>query len=1694
MNEDSGGKANAEASPNTAAVSPSWQLTPEEEAALLAEYGAAGPYDDIVEWNAPSQFKSQMGDGHVFLTSAIGEDDDARDGDVAAGSGCNGGSSVSQSTRKLAHKDPFRLYLHEHFPSLMLVDRMMPPSLMETVTGALDALENMRTTDGPRGGEMEGHTTALSLTEINHFPTLERHAAVLRRGKEWARRASLAAQGASVTAMASNLLVPGAHEAPVVLRGDSSPVKAASAIAHIEDMEYRRLLESTQQLLAKATETLSADSAAACDSEAADMEHAVHELRAREALLSEDALDEYHDRVEVLNGDDDEEEVVQLLRRAREGRLRLCETLTLSKDDALARNHSVEHHEAMLVPSAEGDGANAGLLCPLMPELPYLYAFEMELPVSQAVAAHSVPVSSCTALRAHEGHPGLPSTPPSAPELLDPPANFPNDDTCVSLPQLLMRCTEVLAQIANTELCDAEVQRAAVESRQECRIRRRPGSAASKGVAHTKLRCDDRNAVGLATLRSFVQQLDVLLTPTQEEQNYRRGAARTPSIQANNEEGLVDEANNTQQERCGNSGGSAESVSPWSSSLERIRWMAARDSFLVDREAREHRRMGFEDDLVEREIRAAADQLASYAEQRTELEHSAVQAVECLCQAQRAAYVELVAAADQDRALAQQSQELRRLQEAEKLVYTLIIEWEVQREQWLQEEALSRRMLRRDANEEEQQARVATQRRLDGQMVAARKAMEQLRTAFEQQRVEPGSGTHKGERDINVADPALLLEEMTVRDSEWYCWRIAPLRRERVELLRWMTAHRKTLKKVHTLLVEAVGHYRAHLQAAAQGLNGNGTPVRALVLPQHPLLVEEGALSTEHAASHGRVLDADTFARLLWPYLHAVLRHPRRAPQYLAKLTLSLGDLRLVNWGQLRHLSLDTTPATEADHEREEAVSVPCLVKELDVSGNPLRQFDVVEAVRTFSSLQWLNVSHAQLHALDTADAIDITSETPGAGLPEQCRGSAARAASARPSHLRHVTAARNHALAAQVHLLSLDVSSNSLTSLTPLSTIATSSLVRCMAKTNKLTTLDSLSGCVQLRELSAAHNKLTNMLAVSALPLLRELDVQNNDLASLTARTSGNGEEVMPDSLLLLRRLNASHNPLRALPPSQYVYPSLTHLVVNHAKLTSLDVSSLGWLPMLTELQAEGNEISNIGGVRHCSRLQSLRLSHNRLASLSSLEPLRCCTRLRVLDLTGNPCFVTIANDVQCVAAVTRALYELVPSLEELNNSRRAHVPAQRQVPGSHAASIGAPTRGTEVDALLGHGKRADAALAALATPSSRYRLCATPQLYREVFSALCWDAHMQQLLEEKQLHKAVAVRSLHRSESGEPHEFADTAATGGENDRSQPHSSHCAWSVSDIDRLTARQSHVHTVEHECHMEHYRLDAAAVSEWISLCERSLPAALPVPAEGDPLANMHVRNLSYEQQQQDYVERLARVYIGEWLQGRVLVRRARLDLHRLRAAYWQSEARRQELAARRIQPVWRGAALRSRLRRILHPKQAGDGEGTVVDDFVKVDVDNWLADSASVLAPVELLFHDVVESACGIDAVPFSVPAMTATPAVLTSTGAPSASASTTFTPVPSTDARPHKGLASGGSASPSSADKPLNDVAVTRQGKGTCSTLVDQWGPLVAAQIRKRQQKSTRTRQQHMRKEFLDDPLRVKRELREDHAQQRPK
>ncbi|KPA83283.1 hypothetical protein ABB37_02951 [Leptomonas pyrrhocoris] len=1688
MNEDSGGVGD-----NVV-----YRLSAQEEAALLAEYGTEGPFGDGVDWAAPSHFKSGLGDGDVFLTGATGAEEDAADSRLTKEKGalCEATAALKgrrHSRDRAAYTDPLTLYLLRHAPSLVLPSRSTPASLAQPISSLVSSFEDADDVRG-KGGPS---ASAVGMGG-NKLDSSSRFAPVLRSGKEWERRASLVVRGIPTTAFASYLLLP---------EDDDKDVQAPSSSAkssHYPDThgdaeaDFSKLIGTTADMLRDADDVLEVLAAPVNQAQQeAEVQRRIEELQRREALVSEDFVDQFFEKEEVLNGDDDDMRSHELLQRAREGCQRLRVALASSADgtasNVLSTNSQSQEEGVVVQP----------LSFSLPVEAEYLYAFEMQLPSSvtrlgaadTCEADEKPPRSPVDApLTAQEGELlplQLPSSPPESAATAEPQLQQEQEEEA-SIPLLILRSSALLQDIAAAEQRDTQLLQQLVEAHERRQLDHHRTGEQQRGLGGQIAKRSNRDALGLVALPSFVERLDILISPTHDEQQERdrhtHNSGTTPDQMNGARTGLRDAqrtilhsgGKDEEQLQVGSNESKTDGVvaataadSAAAPSLEDIRRQAAVESFLLLCESEEERRMRKEDELVEREARAAEEMQGLYTDQLAALQDDALRGRHVILTEEAAALKELSTARVKDAALARHVEQLRRLQQTEALVYTLVMEWEVHREQLLQDETLTFQRLTRDAEEARGQAVAATEKRESGEAAAARAYLTALRHAFEERR----SALVEGPAGVKLG-----LISAQLRSTAWYRWRIEPLLQERAMLTQWAVGQRKQMESVSELLAEAETRYRRHITAAAPSTDvahAAGHVVRVSETPP----TKSFSIETEAGA-----LTAEKLLQLLWSAFSAAVRQPPQAAQYLARWCLSLENIDSIEWQQLQLLEL------KGEGGAGVTVGAANLVKDMDLSGNPLRGMDLLQAVRTFPFLQRLTISHAQLQKLDFADPGQTSQQRGDVQYPAPRCVSASSAtsddggvASAHSSpRLRHISAARHHALAEQVHLLEVDVSSNHLTSLDPLGVMATSSLTRCVAVDNELASLDSLAACTQLRGITVAHNKLTSVQCLQGLPLLRELDVGNNHLHQLdedsTARASSG---VTANPVPMWTKLFASHNHLQKFPFSfRAVCPFLSQLFINHNELTELEAEAMAALPLLRVLQAEGNKLTDIRGLQRCPRLESVKLSHNLLSTVSALLPLGSCRHLQVVDLSGNPLFPE--GDSEAARQSTRLLCGMLPRLEELNN-----VPVRRQtekqshshsmpVHGVAEAAVGAIRNAAQlvIEACTGHpyavGNELNVGFLASPVPGPT-------ESYREVFAALCWDAMMQHAQDERELQEALLSRELNRAKGWEA---TMTAAREAES---------AAAAVTALYGITAAQRDTRRAEHAREVALFKLDHATLSTWLTVAGRCAgESQTPSLTSGSTVfSNRHETHCTYRQREEDHLQRLARAYLAEWLLARVLVRRARRELHALQAAHRQSEVFRKEMAARRIQPVWRGAALRSRLHRLLHSRDAADVAFNAEDEqaFAKVNVNDWLTEDPSALVPVELLLHTVVDSAREVAAVPFDVPPSAV---VLPMKANPTAPPSSFTSVIP--NGEPSRAR-SGGSASgrPSLRLPPARPDTAEKPSKGACS-LEEQWGPAVAAQIRKKQQKNSRAHNERMRKEFLQDPLRVQHEMRGDHSAPKPK
>ncbi|CCD17052.1 unnamed protein product [Trypanosoma congolense IL3000] len=225
--------------------------------------------------------------------------------------------------------------------------------------------------------------------------------------------------------------------------------------------------------------------------------------------------------------------------------------------------------------------------------------------------------------------------------------------------------------------------------------------------------------------------------------------------------------------------------------------------------------------------------------------------------------------------------------------------------------------------------------------------------------------------------------------------------------------------------------------------------------------------------------------------------------------------------------------------------------------------------------------------------------------------------------------------------------------------------------------------------------------------------------------------------------------------------------------------------------------------------------------------------------------------------------------------------------------------------------------------------------------------------------------------------------------------------------------------------------------------------------------NVHVINVSYVQRARAYKEASAKKFICRWLHDCWQIRRAKRELESLRFAFKNSEKQRNEAAARIIQPVGRGAIARLRMRRILNSVLDDDDDA----NFTKVSVD-FLDDAAINLESVGVssVLQRVLQNRSLLPN--FSVLASS-------SREVPSSSPLRTGSAVQ---------LRAGSIGTDDEArNRPVSQPEVESTSAFNDG---DEWGVLVSSQLEKRQKQMERARREKMRREFMNDPIRVKREL----------
>eukprot|EP00796_Vickermania_ingenoplastis_P005970 gene5970-4279_t len=713
-------------------------------------------------------------------------------------------------------------------------------------------------------------------------------------------------------------------------------------------------------------------------------------------------------------------------------------------------------------------------------------------------------------------------------------------------------------------------------------------------------------------------------------------------------------------------------------------------------------------------------------------------------------------------------------------------------------------------------------------------------------------------------------------------------------------------------------------------------------------------------------------------------KNPHGAPHYFHTLSLPLENITSVDYASLSKVVLTSSPTENKELARlvSRDVTISEWVRELDLSNNSIGVVHLLDLLNVFPFLTKIEFANNNMTLLSE-------SEQP-----------------ARPSSMRGITAAHQNAVAERVLVKELDISSNKLEDVEVIGRILSSSLEVLMAHNNLLKSAKPLLTCSKVQKLNLSKNKITTISELAPLLLLRELDVADNNIHSI---------DTIPDNNLLLEKLYLSRNPISQLPSNESVFLFLHELFLNNCGLDSLSWVDLPWMPCLTILHANGNNIGCISGISRCSRLTNLHLANNVLQTLKDLDPLSTCKRLTVVDVSGNPLCIgkvgpgtsngestTEHAEETCLSPMDEgSLISALPQLRELNNCL---------LPSRRYAEYLSKAKGPYISLkdLFWHSHMV---LRELTDPTEAYQHAAKVISSDLFFGNLRNSADVLDIRGKQRVRAAVALEEELRQRMAE----------------------------SKRDYLPS----VHRLSHLVAMQYQRERLHCLGSTLEYYR----------LEGDPFqyCNQHVVFTSYAQKALAAKEKRAKSIIAEWIYGRILIQKARIELKHLREAFQKSEQFRFGEAAKQIQRVGRGAIVRHRLRHIQKDDLMDDDDEDVLNmDFnikeplVPEDFRTIVGNVMQRLNPQTKDRFEVPESLSLLKSVAPAAPGR-------------AGSAPEGASPGPRNNDRGEERPATGG---------PTDE---------------EQWGTTVYQRILRKNEKREKERKQKLREEYMKDPLKVK-------------
>ncbi|EKF37824.1 hypothetical protein MOQ_001979 [Trypanosoma cruzi marinkellei] len=770
-------------------------------------------------------------------------------------------------------------------------------------------------------------------------------------------------------------------------------------------------------------------------------------------------------------------------------------------------------------------------------------------------------------------------------------------------------------------------------------------------------------------------------------------------------------------------------------------------------------------------------------------------------------------------------------------------------------------------------------------------------------------------------------------------------------------------------------------------------------------------------------LDAN-LAKQLQPIVFGGVKSSlREVAQLCHKLSFALEQVAAVDFASLATLEVCTTDGVRDCKEKHMTPAAP-LVQELDLGGNALCTLPLDDLLRVFPSIRRLNISDNRLK--------DVTCHS---------------------ASLRGVSEAHAHSLAQSTHLSHLDVSMNKLHSVEVIGKLLSYRLRSLVMYANHVDSLMPLASCTHLESLEASRNRISSLSELQHLSLLRTLDLSENCLITWDAFAQH----------VLLQNLYLSRNQIGAFPKTLFL-GFIRQLFMNENQLEVLPSECFCWLPFLSVLHVENNKLRDVSGLAHCPRLTAVGLAFNRLQRVEDLSPLAACKKLRSLSVNENPFTRGIdCNKFGTPAKVKMTLLAWFPQLSELNNEKLIDVER-----GSALEDEIMRLRPFNTARHLRQQFHESAVYDAWywpcgSTVENVQQVCGTMEWgsqymnvksgYVALFSALTSDVALTTLQKEQDVLITVCRRRHHD-----------------------------ALRVEEELQKRYRESK-QRFNPVIHLLSNTVDERNGRETKSTLQQHLTALQTMP---QIMANMHLRPVLYHQRMREHREARAKVFICEWMRLRLLGRRAKKELESLKAAYAESKRRRYEAAARVIQPVWRGAALRSRLQRILHSNDDNDD-----DEFAHVSLD--FIDDLQTKGDgdgVEAVLQRVLQSHGALPNFPVSSSSTRITGAQDGLMGPLPPRASSVL---PEGASRIGEEERQRPETQPQKETRRLSQEGRKQQNGeqlpppspfSSVSRVDDEWGALVSSQLRKRQKKMERAQRENMRREFMKDPLKVKRAL----------